>query len=93
MKKISINVNEFESGFDNDSKLLWISTDGLYDYIEAELSWFTPEELLEGYTTEFAGELNHTVLKGFYDHEFYSCDLKKWKILNDKIYFDTYEEE
>lgn len=93
MRIISINVNEFENGFDNELKSLWIDTDGLYDYINAELSWFTPEELLEGYTTEFTGELKYEVLKGFYDREFYFCNLKKWKGAGEKIYFETFLEE
>ena len=93
MKKIEINIEEIDWGFDEKTSSIFIYINGIEDWITSELSWFTPEELLEGYTTEFTGELNHTILKGFYEHEFYSCDLKKWKILNDKIYFDTYLEE
>ena len=94
MKKISINVNEFESGFDNDSKLLWISTDGLYDYIETELSWFSLEELLEGYKTEFVGSLSWEVYQGINEHILtYTTDTRQYKIVNDRIYFDTYLEE
>lgn len=91
MKLIKINVNEFEKGFREEK--LFIETDGLKEYIDAELSWFTEEELLEGYTTKFVGHLCEEVQNSFYEKTFYSADLEKWKIENNIIVFETFIEE
>ena len=91
MKTIEINVNEFEKGFREEK--LFIETDWLREYIDAELSWFTEQELLEGYKTKFVGTLTEEVQNGFYEKTFYSANLEKWNIENDVIYFETFIEE
>ena len=92
MKTINLEVKEMDNGFENCK--LFIYADGLKEYIEAELSYFTTEELLQGYTTKFIGSLTHSEYNGI--NEFttdYVANLDKYVIEDGKIYFDTCVEE
>lgn len=93
MRKILINVKDWDRNFDDKRKKFWIEAEGLFEYIEAELSYFTSSELLEGYKAEFTGEITRSFDNGLYSeiHTF-TADISKYEIVNDRIYFDTYEE-
>ena len=94
MKKIEINIEEMDWGFDEKTSSIFIKTNGIEDWITSELSWFSVEELLEGYKTEFVGSLSWEVYQGINEHILtYTTDTRQYKIVNDRIYFDTYLEE
>ena len=94
MKKIEINIEEMDWGFDEKTSSIFIKTNGIEDWITSELSWFSVEELLEGYKTEFVGSLSWEVYQGINEHILtYTTDARQYKIVNDRIYFDTYLEE
>ena len=94
MKKIEINIEEMDWGFDEKTSSIFIKTNGIEDWITAELSWFSVEELLEGYKTEFVGSLSWEVYQGINEHILtYTTNTRQYKIVNDRIYFDTYLEE
>ena len=93
MKKIEINIEEIDWGFDEKTSSIFIYINGIEDWITSEISWSTPEELLEGYTTEFVGSLSWEVYQGINEPILnYTANTSKYKIVNDRIYFDTYEE-
>ena len=89
---IEINVNELDIQF-SEEKGFFTNAD-FEDYINTELSWYTPAQLLEGYTTKFVGNLTTDIENGLYN-PITTCtaDLGKWKIEGDYIYFDTFIEE
>lgn len=92
MKTIELEVKELDSGFENGR--LFVYVDGLKEYIEAELSYFTTEELLQGYTTKFTGSLIHLENNGINEViTDYVANLDKYVIEDGKIYFDTCVEE
>ena len=94
MKKIEINIEEIDWGFDEKTSSIFIKTNGIEDWITSELSWFSLEELLEGYKTEFVGSLSWEVYQGINEHILtYTTNTRQYKIVNDRIYFDTYLEE
>ena len=94
MKKIEINIEEMDWGFDEKTSSIFIKTNGIEDWITSELSWFSVEELLEGYKTEFVGSLSWEVYQGINEHILtYTTNTRQYKIVNNRIYFDTYLEE
>ena len=94
MKKIEINIEEIDWGSDEKTSSIFIKTNGIEDWITSELSWFSLEELLEGYKTEFVGSLSWEVYQGINEHILtYTTNTRQYKIVNDRIYFDTYLEE